>query len=52
LTDQKLLEDVRAVKTRGETEFGVDSTPTFFINGRKYTGALTVDEMSAIIDSI
>ena len=52
LTDQKLLDDVRAVKHRGADEFGVNSTPTFFINGKKYAGALSVDEMSAIIDSM
>ncbi len=52
LTDQKLLDDVRAVKDRGANEFRVDSTPTFFINGKKYTGALSVGEMSAIIDSM
>ncbi len=52
LTDQKLLDDVRAVKDRGANEFGVDSTPTFFINGSKYSGAMSVDEMSAIIDSL
>ncbi len=51
LTNQKLLEDIRAVRTRGADEFKVDSTPTFFINGDKYAGALTVDEMSAIIDA-
>lgn len=52
LTDQKLLNDVRAVKSRGETEFGVESTPTFFINGQKYPGALTIAEASAIIDGL
>lgn len=52
LTDQKLLEDVRAVRTRGATDFGIDATPTFFINGNKYSGALKVDEMSAIIESL
>ncbi len=52
LTDQALLENVRAVRNRGESEFGVNATPTFFINGNKYAGALTVDEMSAIIDSM
>jgi protein-disulfide isomerase len=52
LTDQKLLEDVRAVRERGAKDFGVDSTPTFFINGGRYPGALTIDEMSAIIDGI
>ncbi len=52
LTDQKLLDDIRAVRTRGADTFKVDSTPTFFINGTRYKGALTVDEMSAIIDGI
>jgi protein-disulfide isomerase len=52
LTDQKLLEDVRAVRERGSNDFGVDSTPTFFINGNRYPGALSIDEMSAIIDGM
>jgi protein-disulfide isomerase len=52
LTDQKLLENVRAVRDRGAKDFGVDATPTFFINGNKYSGALTVDEMSAILDAM
>jgi protein-disulfide isomerase len=52
LTDQQLLEDIRQVRERGAQEFGVDSTPTFFINGQKYSGARSIDEMSAIIDSM
>jgi protein-disulfide isomerase len=52
LTNQKLLDDVNASRDRGAKEFGVDSTPTFFINGAKYSGALSVDEMSAIIDGL
>lgn len=52
LTDQKLLDDVRAVQKRGAEEFKVDSTPTFFINGNTYKGALTIAEMSAIIDGM
>jgi protein-disulfide isomerase len=52
LTDQKLLDDVRAVRKQGEEEFKVDSTPTFFINGNTYKGALTIAEMSAIIDGM
>ncbi|MBZ9852922.1 DsbA family protein [Mesorhizobium sp. CA13] len=50
LTDQKLLDDVRAVQKRGADEFKVDSTPTFFINGKTYKGAMSIEEMSAIID--
>lgn len=52
LTDQKLLDDVRAVQRRGAQDFGVDSTPTFFINGNMYKGARTIEEMSAIIDGM
>jgi len=52
LTDQKLLDEIRAVKNRGEKDFGVDATPTFFINGKKYPGALSLEEMSAIIDPL
>lgn len=51
LTDQKLLDDVNAVRERG-SEFGVNATPTFFINGKKYSGALSVEQMSAVIDSL
>jgi protein-disulfide isomerase len=52
LTDQALLDEIRAVRARGQNDFGVEATPTFFINGNKYSGALSVDEMSAIIDSM
>lgn len=52
LTDQQLLNDVNKVRERGQTEFGVEATPTFFINGEKYAGALTIDQMSAIIDDL
>ena len=52
LTDQKLLDDIRSVRKRGAEDFGVEATPTFFINGNKYSGAMSVDEMSAVIDSM
>lgn len=52
LTDQKLLDDVNKVRNLAADEFKVDSTPTFFINGSKYSGALSVGEMSAIIDEL
>ena len=52
LSDQALLNNVNAVRERGTKDFGVESTPTFFINGKKYAGAMTVDQMSALIDSL
>lgn len=51
LTNQELLDDINAVRERG-SEYGVNATPTFFINGAKYAGSLSVDEMSAIIDKL
>lgn len=51
LTNQKLLDDVNAVRERAAKEYGVNATPTFFVNGEKYSGEMSVDEMSAIIDS-
>src|SRR5262245_39508448 len=52
LTDQKLLENVRAIRDRGSKDFGVDSTPTFFINGNKFPGAMSIEQFSEIIDSM
>nr|WP_244299189.1 DsbA family protein [Roseibium aquae] len=50
LTNQDLLDAVNAVRERGSAEFGVTSTPTFFINGDKHTGALSIEEMSKLIE--
>jgi protein-disulfide isomerase len=43
LTDQKLLDEVVAVRTRASEVFGVDATPTFFINGRRLSGVSLED---------
>lgn len=51
LTNQKLLDDVNAVMQKGAKDFGVQSTPTFFVNGEHYSGNMSVDVMSALIDS-
>ena len=52
LTNQKLLDDVNATMQRGATEFGINSTPTFIINGKKYAGDMSVENMSAVIDKL
>ena len=52
LTDQKLLDDVRAVRDRGAKDFGVNSTPTFFIDGGRYPGAMSIEEFSAVLDPL
>ncbi len=50
LKDQELLNKVRAVFDKGSKEYGVESTPTFFINGEKTSGTLSIEELSALID--
>lgn len=49
LKDQKIYSAVNAVKQRGLDVFKVDSTPTFFINGERYTGEMTVEGMEKVI---
>ena len=49
LRDQKLYDAVNAVKNRGIETFKVDSTPTFFINGQRHPGNLSIDEIEKII---
>jgi protein-disulfide isomerase len=51
LTNQELLDGVNAVKDRGAT-FGVDSTPTFFVNGQMVRGAKTIGEFDAILEPL
>jgi protein-disulfide isomerase len=36
----------------GGTSFGVDATPTFFVNGAKHSGALEMSELEAIIEPL
>lgn len=52
LRDQKLLDAINAVKNRAAGEFKVDSTPTFFVNGQRLPGALSIDEFEKVIRPI
>jgi protein-disulfide isomerase len=49
LRDQKLYDAVNAVKNRGIEAFKVESTPTFFINGQRFAGNMSIDELEKII---
>jgi len=49
LKNQSIYDGVNAVRERGEKVFGVDSTPTFFINGQKQSGALSIEELDKIL---
>ncbi|WP_394706314.1 thioredoxin domain-containing protein [Breoghania sp.] len=49
LSNQSILDGVNESRERANKEFGVNSTPTFFINGEKHPGALTVEQLDEII---
>lgn len=49
LKDQALYEKVNKVRDRAAEKFGVNSTPTFFVNGEKYTGEVTLADIDKII---
>ena len=49
LKDQKLFDAVNAVKNRGVEVFKVDSTPTFFVNGQRVPGAVSIEELEKIM---
>lgn len=51
LQNQELLEQVNSVAETGKS-FGVDSTPTFFVNGEMYKGVLSIDRFSEIVDPL
>jgi protein-disulfide isomerase len=52
LKNQSIYDGVNAVRKSGTEKFKVDSTPTFFINGRKATGNLTVKQLEDLIEPL
>jgi len=50
LANQKGLDDIQAVRDHAVEKLGVNSTPTFFINGKKLVGDLSIDQMAKEID--
>lgn len=52
LSNQKVLDGIESVRQRAANQFKVQSTPSFFINGTLYAGALSIDEMAKVIDPL
>ena len=50
LTNQKVEDGVKWVRERASEKFGVSGTPTFFINGKKYTGNPNAADLGKQID--
>jgi protein-disulfide isomerase len=51
LSNQKVLDGIESIRQRAVDKFKVQSTPTFFINGVAYPGALEIDDMAKLIDA-
>lgn len=52
LSNQKVLDGIESIRQRAVNQFKVQSTPTFFVNGTAYPGALSIDEMAKVIDPL
>ncbi len=52
LSNQKILDGIESIRQRAVNQFKVDSTPSFFINGTFYPGALTIEDMAKAIDPL
>lgn len=51
LKNQALLDAVSAIRDRGSKDFGVNATPTFFINGVMQPGELTLEDIEKQLSS-
>jgi protein-disulfide isomerase len=52
LSDQKMLDAMQAEQKRATDKFGVNSTPTVFVNGKKVVGGTTIEDLAKIIDPL
>ena len=52
LADKTLFQGINGVKERGASKFKIDGTPTFFINGKRNSGEMTLDEFAAAVDPL
>jgi protein-disulfide isomerase len=46
LANQKMVQGIEKVRSDASEKFGVQSTPTFFINGKMVSGDISIDEMA------
>lgn len=50
LDNRTLFEAIQNRAQSGEAEFGIESTPTFIVNGKKFSGAMPFTEFEKIIN--
>src|SRR5689334_19004736 len=52
LSNQKMLDAIQAEQKRASEKFGVNSTPTLFVNGKMQKGGASIEDLAAIIDPL
>lgn len=52
LTDQKLLDSITNQRKRASETFGVNATPTFFINGKRLTETPTIEAFDKVLEPL
>ncbi len=52
LADKKLEDQVAQSRLTASTQLGVDATPTFFVNGKKYEGEPTVEAFDQLLSGL
>jgi protein-disulfide isomerase len=53
LSDKKLAQEIQLIGVRGYESFGVEGTPTFFINGTQVIdGDASIDQFAKVIDPL
>jgi protein-disulfide isomerase len=50
LANQQVLDSIQTVRDRAAEKLGVNSTPTFFVNGKKLSGDQSIDALAKVID--
>ena len=49
LKDQKLYDNILAMRERGSKDYKVESTPTLFVNGKMVKGGASIEELDKVI---
>ena len=49
MADQKLADRIVASRLVGQDQYGIESTPTFFVNGKKVVGALPYEQFENVL---
>jgi protein-disulfide isomerase len=49
LKDQKLYENILAMRERGSKDYKVESTPTLFVNGKMVKGGVSMEELEKVM---